>query len=142
MANPPPFNIDGLAEPRLVTWAAGVPAIDLWIDWARKRKVDPGDAFDISRSLPSGEVLRWRSTLPTRDFTKPAVVPFLIERLGTTPASIAVGGCSLLSLSLSHPDAAIASRVRELAVPIDVHRGETALSATVITPVGLINLVG
>ncbi len=135
---PRPFGIDGLDQPTLVTWAAGVPLLDTWISWARARGVDPGDPFEMQRTTPSGEVLRWRLTLPPADGD--GLLPFLIEWPGVTPAATAAGGCSLVELTLRHPDPAVASRVRELAVPVDVERGDRTLAATILTPLGIVSL--
>jgi ATP-dependent helicase HrpB len=135
---PRPFGIDDLDAPALVTWAAGVPHIDLWIDWARARGVDPGDAFSMQRTTPAGTVLHWRLTMPPLDGD--GVLPFLIEWPGETPARTAATGCELMSLDLSHPDPAIGSRLAEYAVPVDVARGERSLSATILTPTGVITL--
>lgn len=135
---PRPFGIDDLAAPRLVTWAAGVPNIDLWISWARDRGVDPGDAFAMQRTTPAGQVLRWRLTMPP--FEGDGVLPFLIEWPGATPAATAAEGCSLMSLSLAHPDPAVASRLHEYAVPVAIERGDISLSATILAPGGVITL--
>lgn len=135
---PRPFGIDEITEPRLVTWAAGVPHLDLWIEWARSRGVDPGDAFLMQRTTPDGRVLEWRLTMPPLEGD--GVLPFLIEWPGPTPATTAVPGCELLSLDLAHPDPAIASRLTEHAVPVDIVRGEPSLSATILTPTGVITL--
>ena len=68
------------------------------------------------------------------------VLPFLIEWPGETPARTAAAGCELMSLDLAHPDPAIGSRLAEYAVPVDVTRGDRALSATILTPTGVITL--
>lgn len=135
---PRPFGIDDLDGPALVTWAAGVPHLDLWIEWARARGVDPGDAFAMQRTTPQGQVLHWRLTMPPHEGD--GVLPFLIEWPGLTPASSAAAGCELMSLDLSHPDPAIASRLAEHAVPVEVARGEIALAATILTPTGVITI--
>jgi len=135
---PRPFGIDELDEPALVTWAAGVPSIDTWIDWARARGVDPGDAFEMQRTTPGGEVLRWRLTMPP--FDGDGVLPFLIEWPGVTPAATAANGCSLMSLELQHPDLAIGSRLGEYAVPVEVAKGERLIRATIFTPTGVVTL--
>ncbi|MFD6156376.1 VOC family protein [Nocardia sp. NPDC060256] len=75
-ALPRPFGVDGLAEPRLVTWAARVPDIDAAVTEARATGYDPGEASGMSRETPDGQVLRWRLTL-AHDHT--GVVPFLID---------------------------------------------------------------
>ena len=135
---PRPFGIDDLREPTLVAWAAGVPDIDLWIEWARRRGVDPGDAFAMQRTTPDGRVLRWRLTAPPADGD--GVLPFLIEWPGVTPAATAARGCELVSLDLAHPDPAFASRLAEYAVPVGIARGDRALTATILTPTGIITL--
>ena len=135
---PRPFGIDDLREPTLVAWAAGVPDIDLWIEWARRRGVDPGDAFAMQRTTPDGRVLQWRLTAPPADGD--GVLPFLIEWPGATPAATAARGCELVSLDLAHPDPAIASRLAEYAVPVGIARGDRALTATILTPTGIITL--
>ncbi|MDW3220555.1 MAG: ATP-dependent helicase HrpB [Acidimicrobiales bacterium] len=135
-----PFGIDDLDQPRLVTWAAGVASIDVWIAWARTRGVDPGDAFAMQRTTPQGAVLQWRLTVPPADGD--GVLPFLIEWPGITPAATSAQGCSLLSLDLRHDDPAIGSRLREYAVPIDVATGPPGLTATLITPEGTVTLEG
>ena len=135
---PRPFGIDDLDGAALVAWAAGVPDIDIWIEWARSRGVDPGDAFAMQRTTPDGRVLHWRLTMPPVDGE--GVLPFLIEWPGETPAATAAEGCELVSLDLSHPDPAIGSRLSEYAVPVEVTAGEPALSATILTPTGVITL--
>ena len=135
---PRPFGLDDLHEPTLVTWAAGVPDIDLWVDWARNRGVDPGDAFSMQRTTPGGRVLRWRLTAPPLEGD--GVLPFLIEWPGESPASSAAAGCELISLDLAHPEPAIASRLSEYAVPVDLSRGDRQLRATILTPTGVITL--
>ena len=122
----------------LITWAAGVPVLDVWIDWARQQGVDPGGAFDMQRTTPAGEVLQWRLTMPPLEGD--GVLPFLIEWPGKTPAANAAHGCSLMSLELRHPDPAIGSRLAEYAVPVDVEKGEASLTATIFTPNGVVIL--
>lgn len=135
---PRPFSIDDLEEPRLVTWAAGVPSIDSWIAWARARGVDPGDAFAMQRTTPQGTTLHWRLTIPPAEGD--GVLPFLIEWPGVTPAATSAPGCSLLSFDLRHPDPAIGSRLREYAVPVEVEAGEPGISASIATPAGFVTL--
>ncbi|MDG2028882.1 MAG: ATP-dependent helicase HrpB [Acidimicrobiales bacterium] len=139
-SGPRPFGLDDLTEPTLVTWAAGVPAIDVWIEWARGRGLDPGDAFSMSRTTPQGATLEWRLTTPSADGA--GVLPFLIEWPGATPAATSATGCSLMSLELRHPDPAIGSRLREYAVPVEIQRGDAGLTASLITPAGMVTLAG
>ena len=135
---PRPFGVDDLTEAAVVAWAAGVPDVDLWIAWARGRGVDPGDAFEMQRTTPNGDVLRWRLTMPPTEGD--GVLPFLIEWPGPNPAATSAGGCSLMSLNLTHPDPAIGARLREHAVPVDIGAGAPAVHATILTPTGVIDL--
>ncbi len=134
---PRPFGVDDLDEARVVTWAARVPDIDLWIGWARTRGFDPGDAVAMQRTTPAGEVLRWRLTFPVPG---DGVVPFLIEWPGETPASTAAFGCVLMSLDLTHDDPAVAGRMVEHALSIDVGPGRPSISATILTPNGMVSI--
>ncbi len=132
---PRPFGIDELDSPRLVTWAARVPDIDLWVEWARGRGFDPGDPVEMQRTTPTGEVLRWRLTFPT---SGDGVTPFLIEWPGITPAASATPGCMLMALDLTHDNPAVGVRIGEHALPIEVKPGAPALTATVMTPNGVV----
>ena len=135
---PRPFGIDDLESPALVNWAAGVPDLDAWIDWARERGVDPGPAFDMQRTTPAGDVLKWRLTFPLPEGD--GIVPFLIEWPGETPAATATPGLTLMELSLRHPDPAMAGRLHEYAVPVTCERGDRELRATLLGPTGVIEL--
>ena len=130
-----PFGVDDLEGPRVVTWAARVPDIDLWVGWARTRGFDPGDAVSMQRTTPSGDVLRWRLTFP---LPGDGVVPFLIEWPGQTPAATSATGCALMSLELGHDDPAIAGRIAEHALAIDVAPGPPMITATILTPNGVV----
>jgi len=132
-----PFGVDDLEEARVVTWAARVPDIDLWVAWARTRGFDPGDAVSMQRTTPSGDVLRWRLTFP---LPGDGVVPFLIEWPGLTPAATSATGCALMSLGLSHDDPAIAGRIAEHALAVDVSPGAPLITATILTPNGVVSI--
>jgi len=136
-AGPRPFGIDDLDAPRLVTWAARVPDIDLWVAWSRQRGFDPGDPVSMQRTTPAGEVLRWRLTFPQPG---DGVVPFLIEWPGSTPATGAAGGCTLMALDLNHDDPAVAVRISEHALDVSVGRGSPSITATLLTPIGVVSI--
>ncbi len=123
-----------------MTWAAGVPDIDLWVGWAKSRGVDPGPILGMQRTKPDGEILQWRLTFPTE--AGEGILPFLIEWPGETPAATANPGLTLSQLSLTHPDPAMASRLHEFAVPVDVAVGPRELRATLLGPTGVIELTG
>ncbi|MEM8708499.1 MAG: VOC family protein, partial [Actinomycetota bacterium] len=132
------FGIDDLTEPRLAGWAVAVPDLDLWLAWCAARKVDPGAGFDMHRTTPSGDVLRWRLTMPPT--VGDGVIPFLIEWPGATPAATAARGADLFELSFGHPDPAVEARFREYALPYAVARSEPSLRATLLTPRGIVEL--
>lgn len=98
---PRPFGIDTLTEPVLVTWAVAVGDLDAVIARARERGYDPGDAQDMSRCTPSGELLSWRLTLPHES----GIVPFLIDWGATRhPAESGLPAVELVSLGGGHPE--------------------------------------
>lgn len=135
---PRPFGVDGITSPRLVTWAAAVPSLDLWLEWCAARKVDPGPGFDMQRTTPAGDVLRWRLTMPPTEGD--GLIPFLIEWPGESPAATAASGVELFGLSFRHPDQHVDARFREYALPYGVDRGPAQLTATLMTPNGMVEL--
>ncbi|RMH81676.1 MAG: hypothetical protein D6683_03710, partial [Actinomyces sp.] len=137
---PRPFGVDELAAARLVTWALRVPDIELWVDAMRRRGVDPGPVMTMSRARPDGTVLTWRLTPPAPEAG--GVLPFLIEWPGATPAHDAPRGVGLLDLSVTHPDKALASRLGEYGSRHVVRAGPPGLTATLLTPSGIVTLDG
>jgi len=137
-SSPRPFGVDGITEPRLVTWAAAVPNLDLWLEWCSARKIDPGPGFDMQRTTPSGEVLRWRLTMPPEEGD--GMIPFLIEWPGQTPAATSAPGVELFGLSFQYPDPQLATRFREYALPYPVETGPARMTATLLTPNGMVEL--
>ncbi|HCH80603.1 MAG TPA: hypothetical protein DFK16_07540, partial [Acidimicrobiaceae bacterium] len=135
---PRPFGVDDVTEPRLITWAAAVPDLDLWLARCTARRLDPGPAFTMQRTTPAGDVLHWRLTLPPGDGD--GVVPFLIEWPGATPATTAAPGVELVGFELSHPDLAVAGRLQEYALPYPVTRSAASLRAVLLTPAGMVTL--
>ena len=139
--NPPeprPFGIDNVTDPTLVTWAAAVPDLDLWLEWCAARKVNPGPGIAMQRSKPDGEVLHWRLTMPPPDGD--GVIPFLIEWPGPTPAQSAPSGAQLVEFRLGHPDGSVRARMMEYGLDNEVGTGAPQLSATFLTPLGVVNL--
>ena len=135
---PRPFGVDETVEPRLVTWAASVPHLELWLEWCAARKLDPGPAFDMQRTTPEGDVLRWRLTPPPTEGD--GVIPFLIEWPSESPAATATAGVELLDLSLQHPHRSVGTRLKEYALPLTVATGSPLLKATLWTPNGIVEL--
>ncbi|NIR41345.1 MAG: hypothetical protein GWN79_26070, partial [Actinobacteria bacterium] len=135
---PRPFGLDDIDDPALLTWAARVPDIDVWVAWARARGIDPGDPSTMQRTTPTGKVLQWRLTAPPPEGD--GVLPFLIEWPGVTPAADAAPGITLTALELHHPDPAMAGRLAEHAIPVDVAVGPRRIAATLLAPTGVVEL--
>jgi Glyoxalase-like domain len=141
-AQPRPFGIDGLREPRLVAWAVRVADLDAAVAAARSRGHDPGPARDMARMRGDGVRLAWRWTPPPA--AVPEVVPFLIAWGDTEhPSRTAARGARLESFTAAHPDPA---GVRERLAALDVTdltvepAPSPALRALVETPSGPVEL--
>jgi Glyoxalase-like domain len=119
-AQPRPFGIDGLREPRLVAWAVRVADLDAAVAVARSRGHDPGAARDMARLRGDGVRLAWRLTPPPA--AVPEVVPFLIAWGDTEhPSRTAARGARLVSFTAAHPN------------PTDVRGRLAALGVTDLT---------
>ncbi len=140
-ARPRPFGIDGLATPRLVTWAVRSESLDKVIAAANKAGLDLGDVLQGSRATPGGAMLRWRMT-DLFAIREGGVVPFFID-WGETPhpAAAAPPGCSLRELRISHLDPLRVARIlHALGLEVEAARGPTALEAVIDTPRGRLTL--
>jgi len=131
-----------LTGPRLITWCASTPDIDVLARRVRER--GDGDAAPQagSRSRPDGTLLEWR-TLPTAtDFAQAEVdpVPFFIEWAPGSlhPSEDAPRGCQLMAFQIEHPDSdRLSQRLAALDLDVDVRRArDVRLVATLSTPKG------
>ena len=103
-AQPRPFGIDGLKEPRLVTWAVKGTDLDSLARDAVRNGVKLGEVIAGSRRRADGVLLTWRYTDP-RTVVADGVVPFVID-WGETPhpSRTATAGASLIAFRAEHPD--------------------------------------
>jgi len=110
------FGIDGLTQPRLVTWAVKAPGIAARVERARKRGWDPGEPEAMSRRRPDGLLLEWTLTRAPESFGD-GLVPFLID-WGQTPhpAASLPGSCEFVRIRGEHPNAA---KVRDALLALD-----------------------
>ena len=83
-------------------------------------------------------MLAWRLTIPPAEGD--GILPFLIEWPEASPATTAATGCDLMGLSLTHDDPAMAGRLAEHAVPLEIEPGPPSLVATLFTPDGVVEL--
>jgi len=141
-AQPRPFGIDDLREPRLVTWAAKGKALEQLAGEAGRRGVKLGEVISGNRQRGDGVVLSWRYTDP-RTVVADGIVPFFID-WGKTPhpASTATQGASLIGLRAEHPDSEQAqAALSRLGLDLRVQPGpRAALIATVSSPRGRVEL--
>jgi hypothetical protein len=139
---PPPFGIDDLDEPRLVTWVAKGENLESFAKEAAHAGVKLGEVIDGSRQRTDGVVLSWRYTDP-RTVAFDGLVPFFID-WGKTPhpAGAVASGVSLTGLRTEHPDPEPVQKALDtLGLDLRVQRGpRPALIATVDTPRGRVEL--
>ena len=132
------FGIDGMAEPRLVAWAAREGDLDGAKARAAGAGVTLGPVASGSRVRADGQLLSWRFTDP-RVVVEGGVVPFLID-WGRTPhpALSAPRGAILQGLRAEHPEPGrAAGAISALGLDLPAARGrEPALIATIQTPRG------
>ncbi|TCO43763.1 VOC family protein [Actinocrispum wychmicini] len=133
-AEPRPFGIDTLTEPRLVAWAVRVTDIDKVVAETKARGHDPGPVIPMSRRRPDGVLLEWRLTLPLDD----GLLPFLID-WGTTPhpSEDAVHGSVLQSFRVTGD---VHKGLEALGVDVPVDSGPPGLVAVISTPDGEVTL--
>jgi hypothetical protein len=138
------FRIDvrKLAQPRLITWAAGTTDID----GVAKRALDAGlETFgpqEGSRARPDGKLLRWKTFGVMNEFGAPGVepIPFFIEwaRDSLHPSQDSPKGCELRAIEIEHPNSAgVTALLAKLGIEAKVKTGDhVRLTATLRTPKG------
>jgi len=133
-----PFGIDELDGPRLVTWAAKSPDIELIAGIGDT----PTSVLAGSRRKPDGTLLTWRFTDPSV-MVENGIAPFFIDWGNSPhPAASAPAGATLESLSVEHPDPQrIINLFRRLGIDIPViAAAEPGLIAVLDTPAGRVEL--
>jgi Glyoxalase-like domain len=139
---PRPFGLDGLSEPRLVTWAAKETDLPRLVRQAAERGVTLGELSSGSRKRPDGLLLTWQYTNP-RVVVADGIVPFFID-WGKTPhpAESAVSGGRITRFSAEHPDPdKVKAILDHLGLDLPVTLGPVPrLIATISTPRGSVEL--
>jgi glyoxalase-like protein len=135
-----------LTRPTLLKFATGTPDIEAVHQRASKLGLWPltssgaraDGPFAMSRTLPTGEVLKWRLLLlGSGDYE--GYVPFFIQWDSEPhPSQTAASGCSLERFWVEHPDAAgLAKLYSELEVAVDVEpSNQPRLNLALRTPKG------
>jgi len=141
-AHPRWFGLDGLDEPRLVTWCARSDDLHASVAAAHEVGIDIGSVAEGSRRRPDGATLSWAFTDP-RAQRLDGLVPFYIDWSGSRhPAEDLTHPCSLLGLSGRHPDAEGASALlAALGIDLPVRQARVpGLVASIRTPSGVVEL--
>lgn len=141
-AQPRPFGIDELQHAELATWAARVDDIDAAVAAARAVGHDPGDPIALERLDPSGNVLRWRLTLPDVHGPWAGVVPFLIDWGDTPhPSASAPSGVRLAGFRATHPGPkGVSAALASMGARVGVSVGPPELYALLAGPKGELQL--
>jgi hypothetical protein len=132
-AQPRPFGIDDLREPKLAAWATRVENIAEVVENAKAQGYDPGPVLPLSRTRPDGLLLEWQLTIPV-----PGVLPFLVD-WGTTPhpSKDALPGARLESFHITDPDPdRVYKGLKALGLDLAVAAGPSGLEAVIRTPNG------
>lgn len=144
---PPPararmFELDALASPRLLTWAATATDLARLHALAHRHGVPLGAVGSGNREQPDGTLLSWQFTDPSV-LIADGVVPFFID-WGSSPhpGGMAAKGAALAGLRAEHPDAGrIELMLRPLGLDLVVTPGaRPALIATIDSPRGRVEL--
>lgn len=140
IAQPQSFRAEG--PPRLRTWAAAASGLAEVCARASEIGVQLGELAHGSRRRPDGTELSWMLTDPAC-FVLDGVVPFLIDwGHSPHPGEQAPQGCTLIDLSLAHPDCArVVEVLAVLGFEMKVEQAERAsLLAVIESPKGRIEL--
>ena len=140
---PLPLEVDRVEAARLQTWAIHPDGFDGVLERAAAQGVDVGEARDMSRRTPEGELLEWRLTMRDR-LPFEGLQPFLIDwGTSTHPATRAMPVLGLESLTLTHPDADGLRAALDVlgAAGTDVEQGtERGMRVVLDTPRGVVEI--
>jgi hypothetical protein len=128
--------------PRNFLWAVRTDDIEAFVRDGRAAGYDPGAVADMSRTMPDGQILRWRLTMGGADVIG-SVLPFGIQWLGDRhPADSAPGGCTLATFRAEHPEPGrMGEALDALRVDVALATGPApALIAVLDTPRGRVAL--
>jgi hypothetical protein len=141
-AQPRPFGLDDLSEPRLITWAANESDLPRLTGQAAEHGITLGDISPGSRRRTDGVMLTWQYTNP-RVVVADGVAPFFID-WGKTPhpAQSAADGGRLVGLSAEHPDPdRVKKLLGQLGLDLPVTKGSRPrLTAIIDGPRGRVEL--
>ena len=136
------IQLEQLAAPRILTWAAATRDIEALDTRLRAAGFETSGIAPGSRARPDGTMLRWR-TLSVAGHDGD-LVPFVIEwdPASTHPSADSPPGCTIEALRLEHPDPAAINRFLEaMGLGVRATRGAGArMAALLSTPGGDVEL--
>lgn len=133
--------IKGLHEGKLIQWAAHTNDIDTLLKAANENGFKNSGINAGQRNTPEGKTLNWKTLMVETRVDE--VMPFFIQWGSDTPhpATTSPKGCTLTSVTLSHPDAALVKRTfKTFGIQNDVANGAVGISLTMATLNGQIVL--
>jgi hypothetical protein len=140
--NPLATNLQSLAEPRLVGWAAHPGSLSGYAEKLRAAGIKFKGPTPGSRKRPDGQLLKWQ-TVSLAD-TASGLLPFFIEwgQDSVHPSVDAPKGCALLSFAAETPEPEIlTAKLKTLGLDLPVKKGEQPrLHAVISGPKGNLEL--
>jgi len=141
-----PIDVRKLAEPRLITWAAGTGDIDSVAKKARAAGYEIFGPREGSRARPDGKLLRWKTLGVLNELGGEGVepIPFFIEWASGSlhPSQYSPEGCELQALEIEHlnPEG-MTEALQKLEIAANVREGKhVRLTATLQAPKGGVKL--
>ena len=133
--------INNLHEGKLIQWAAHTKDIDALLKAANDNGYEHSGINAGQRNTPDGKTLTWKTLMVKTPVDE--VMPFFIQWGSNTPhpATTSPKGCSLKSMTLTHPDP---GKVKEafstFGIQADVKAGIAGLTMKLKTPNGDVSL--
>jgi hypothetical protein len=131
------YGLQGLSEPRLVTWAAHPGNIQALADRLAKQGIAADGPTSGSRKRPDGQLLEWKA-LSLRDNAS-GLLPFFIEWSANSPhpSTDAPRGCHLSSFEVLTPNPeTLAKAAMQLGLDLAISRSATPQLRAAITCAG------
>ncbi len=136
------LKLRGLAEPRVVTWAAHPGDAMEFAEKLKKAGVDADGPTPGSRKRPDGKVLQWKTVNLADD--EGGLLPFFIEWSAESvhPSMDAPKGCTIEKFWVESPQPEeLAKKLKLIGVEIQVSQGGKArLRARIAGPKGVMEL--
>ena len=136
------MEVDKIAAPRMIHWAAKVNPIEKVLQSAAEQGIHFGELSGGSRTKMNGDVISWTLTEPVSG-DDGMIVPFLIDWEDSIhPANNLKQECKLVSLEGMHPaPLQIARHLEVLKINMPVNPGhQVRLKAKIQSPKGIVDL--